>query len=430
MLFFFFLFPCSAESQEEFPSTEQNDKLTAKAFYGKKRHFPDAFFIDREGDHDDFIGDQQPVPTSGRSGQGKETAGLTWKSLEAEATGKIKKMIKRNKKKITKDKRRHAQHALKHATPHKGTLGISRTGVDEPSTSRQTVAAPRAQGCWKSSRQLPPESTPTDAEPMKTIDSTKQPIVTDTFVLDNSQTYKRRKLSNQQDDKPRAAMQTVPSRFKSRMSILTQEIKKDNTGQREGTAKTRHFSGDQEVGVSKVRPDLGAGPSRTRHASDPSRVGQTNTSLDLLPSNSSIIDQLPTYAQSVYNNKSSIPPDVESAAGKYVSNLPGATEPSCIDARQPSPSGESLSPISGPAFRFFTSDPQTMRTAATLSSNIASVNHKDIITTTQALVYTRHKILTCGLEKNARFVASDNLIAAEKQTHLNHSIIRCRLTRQ
>ncbi|XP_071791972.1 uncharacterized protein [Asterias amurensis] len=389
----------SSESQEEFPSTEQNDKLTAKAFYGKKpplkRRFSDVFFIDREGDHDDFLDDQQPVPTSGRSGQGKEMAGLTWKSLEAEATGKIKKMVKRNKKKITQDKRRHAQHALKHATPHKGTLGVSGTGVDEPSTSRQRVAAPRAQGCWKSSRQLPPESTPTDAEPMKTIDSTKQPIVTDTFVLDNSQTYKRRKPSNQQDDKPRAAMQTVPSRFKSRMSILTQEIKKDNTGQREGTAKTRHFSGDQEVGASKVRPDLGAGPSRTRHASDPSRVGQTNTSLASLPSNSSIIDQLPTYAQSVYNNKSSIPPDVVSAAGKYVPNLPGATEPSCIDARQPSPSGESLSPISGPAFRFFTSDPQTMRTAATLSSNVASVNHKNIITTTQAL----HHIQSSTCEK-------------------------------
>lgn len=362
---------------------------------------------------------------------------MTWKSIEAEVASKaIQRKIKRKKRRITPDKQRHGQGASKLATTREGPVGVPRPGVDAPSTSGQPAAAPRVKGSWKPSKQQPLESTATDAEPMKTVGSCEQPIVTDTFALDDSQTYRRHKPSSKPDDKPRAAMQSVADRFKSRNSALTQEIKKVEPSQRGGIKKSRHSSCGQDVGASRLDSlNEGGGPSRIRHASSPLSVGQSKKCLATPTSTSGVphdvIDQLPMYAQSVYKTKTAIPanPDV-TAAEKSLPNIPGAAEPSQSDARltnpelvepvsitsqqqkdppQPSPPDESSSPaIAKQPFQFFTSDPQTKCTAATLSSNAVSGISKNQATS-QALHQTQNS--TC--EK----VVTDNQAPTSRQPY-------------
>ena len=413
----------SDESDELIASPEINEQITTNKFYGKKsstkRHFDD--------DDDYDSNNWETIPEQRNSWLvTKNTTALTWGTIEGSKKKKKRKRKRKKKRRCEEDHSSAAQgfSLLEKKNSFEKAAEVMKSGVDIPSISGRTpvvsVAPPRVQGSWKLSRSFSSESTPTDAEPIKSISGGKE--VRDAFVLDDRQTYRRHKPINQQEDRPRAVMHSVANRFKSRNSFLTQEMIKDTPSKvseghmRDGPTKTRRASGGQEVGPIRDRvnlADIEGRPSRTRHASGPSNVGQTVQNLSMPSLSSAVrhdIESLPTYAQPAYVQSTCTPLSIsitsEAQTTKHVVSPPLVNKgTSCgeaglttsgyvghvgdrskntelqMDSSKQTPPDGNLPSISPPMFQFFTSDPQTLHTAASLSSLVSSDIIKNPIST-------------------------------------------------
>ncbi|XP_038048963.1 uncharacterized protein LOC119722737 isoform X3 [Patiria miniata] len=316
------------------------------------------------------------------------------------------KATSQQKKRKTKDETRSPKKVRKISVRKLQSVpGASQSGGTKASTSAQSDAPapvssvsepssplPKVQGSWKHSNFHQPEFTPTDAEPLKRFrGSNEDPELTDMYVLDSSQQKRKPRAANLEEDRHTATVQSWVNRFSSRTGSLFQTMKEGPP-----TAQKGH------QGKAAVPPP------KIRHSSGPPSVFKTGKSLDTSSSVtrtlSSYVETLPHYAQTVYAHATVTASSIPQIAGGQSSVLPA--DPSTLsssgidggsrndDANAPeqqtdsepgSPVVDNVPLVSQLRFQFFTSDPQTAQTAASLPSlvNNGLVSNSSAAATTE-----------------------------------------------